>query len=165
MIDTEAESSAIDPRFIAKCGIPIEKRKIHAKITTADGAIIKGARQQVVHHSIIRIRDPTVHGYRVSKPKFEVFNLYDCASIILGMDWIMENIAVLGMKPLYEDPLRVLEWNMDVKIKKQVHEVRTQAQWDRLVSDNDTVHVALLSAYFEGKKPSRHQLRQLTGRN
>jgi hypothetical protein len=55
MIDTGAEISAIDPKFIDACSIPTEKRKVHAKITTADGAIIKGAGQQVVHNCMIRI--------------------------------------------------------------------------------------------------------------
>ena len=103
MLDSGAEMGVIDSKLIEKYSIPVQLHKSLTKITEANGVPIPGTGKQVVENTTMAIRDPTASGVRMTSPQFEVFTLDDDAPIILGMDWMIENIEALNIQAIVKN--------------------------------------------------------------
>ena len=150
MLDTGATVSVCDPKFMSKHRIPYSRRENPINLSSADGTLIEGAGKYVTRSTDLVIRDKIRHGYRVAPITCEVFPLEQNIDMIVGMDWVNQNVELLNIKanrngaPIDE----IIKFNDDVPVEDEVIEITKQVEWDRLFEDEEVLHIATIQIQF-----------------
>jgi hypothetical protein len=132
-----------------KYQLPYYRKVKPSSLRLADGSEAGGDAGKFLTQGFnLMIRDKSKHGYRVTPILCEICTLDMPADVLVGMDWIEQNIRLIDIDANFKNRKdEVLTWKDHVTLDEEVIEITTQAQYDQLI--DEALHIVMISISFD----------------